>query len=806
MAKSIEEISRFNTSGGKTDSNLSNDTLHVGGIPADEMATQKYVQDYHGAKEEELKRYIDNQDAQKLQQAKAYTDLVIEQQDFSSFAKTTDVQALDNKLSGELAEGLNTQKGYTDEKVGALASDVNDNFEDVGVAITSLNRTTQELFTSVSNGKSNVAAAITDKGISTASDATFDTMATNIRKIPTSGGDPDPYYVNTGDGTAESNDIMLGKTAYVKGEKIYGSHVDTDTSDATAVASDIRAGKTAYADGSKVYGTLVPETVIEYPTYGTDTSDGTATASDIMYGKTAYARGQKIVGTMRNTDVEEIYGTIKENQFDSYNLDSKDDDVYEIYDYAISKNLDYYVRIVRLSSTDDTDWAVESFPMDSSGIYKEATQNLTSQETTYKKYRYTKAELGIAQDLPYHRFSVSLGAPGINNEANKCLFILRETLVNNDQYSTTAGAKLHFYTYHLTENGVIGQMYSSESDVINNYTYQINALGYSLDVLTSDTKPYELYVFGVRYIGNGVGGYYNYTYHLKLAHQTTITVQETKIDWSNVLRPVMSGDKPSITAKNAHFSADGKYIIGLGMAVAYDIHYRYIIMLDNDGIPKAVCWLTNNIYYSTPTICMIPNTNKAIYMYSTNNNVSKLSIIDLIYNDTPLLSYTTEKTITLNANDLLCLGLSFITLDEEILICLASKLYSTNNMMGYYPKIISFDMDDIINAQDNDTITFLDELYDFGSITSYMYSLTKIDNYAKLFTSFNNSNIIFEFNKNYANMIQADNTENIVGIKYKGEYYHKFKEHMLTAGQPDVDSGKTFIGWQGYPETGTKGE
>ena len=41
------------------------------------------------------------------------------------------------------------------------------------------------LKTSVSNGKSAVASAITDKGISTSATATFDTMASNIRAIST---------------------------------------------------------------------------------------------------------------------------------------------------------------------------------------------------------------------------------------------------------------------------------------------------------------------------------------------------------------------------------------------------------------------------------------------------------------------------------------------------------------------------------------------------------------------------------------------------------------------------------------------
>lgn len=42
-----------------------------------------------------------------------------------------------------------------------------------------------QLFTSVSNGKSLVAGAITDKGVSTSANATFQQMATNIGQIET---------------------------------------------------------------------------------------------------------------------------------------------------------------------------------------------------------------------------------------------------------------------------------------------------------------------------------------------------------------------------------------------------------------------------------------------------------------------------------------------------------------------------------------------------------------------------------------------------------------------------------------------
>lgn len=459
MPNSFQEISKYTAnSGGKTDANLANDSNHLGGIAAEEYATKSWVQQYHERLELALRNYINTQDASILEQAKRYADAAISSQDFSQFAKISDLQTLNQNLTAKINKVEADQKAYTDSKIKQVVTDSNANFTDIENAINNTNKNVSnlssslnssvsninksinelssdldnsvnninssiseinsdidELFQSVSNGKGLIAEAITDKGVPTSANAAFSTMANNIRAIETGGGIPEGY-VDTSDATATANDILKGKTAYVNGQKLYGNFVYSGNSE-----NQYDPGYATTAQVELVYEEL-EDTLQVSVGFNTKISG---------YGGLFAVTGDGKVLVIYNTEnkqletyyrrssgfgkVENQYGEVKTPNFKLSDLGISDDILnnYTVRQISCSKMDSYSCKLAILmtqNAANNTNGAVRiyvftlttslnggsSIRIEENETYTAGIEGSTTQETKYKKWLIVYEQLDIS--------------------------------------------------------------------------------------------------------------------------------------------------------------------------------------------------------------------------------------------------------------------------------------------------------------------------------------------------------------------------------------------------------------------------
>ena len=113
-----------------------------------------------------------------------------------------------DELSGQV-----TETNSNVEQLSAQVSEMNSNVEQLSTQVGETNQRIDDCFQSVSDGKALVASAITGKGITTASDATFETMAANIGSIKQLESDSGSVYITVAsNGNSTTVHVNFNKT------------------------------------------------------------------------------------------------------------------------------------------------------------------------------------------------------------------------------------------------------------------------------------------------------------------------------------------------------------------------------------------------------------------------------------------------------------------------------------------------------------------------------------------------------------------------------------------------------------------
>lgn len=501
-------------------------------------------------------------------------------------------------------------------------------------------------------------------------------------------------------------------------------------------------------------------------------------------GKTAYARGQLLIGSM-NDSLEEIYG-VSDEPYDidnrNFALNSPPDGepaLTNISGCKFSQDGNYCVRWGYYNDNGNH-YVIESFAINDDGLYYQASKNATTDEVVYKKYRYTFEELGIVNSegkaSSDYIQDIAFGCAGFGSEANKCVLAI-SYYVDNTPY-------LKLLTYHLSDNGIIGKAYENETTYIDT-TIQIqihNQKYFYYKKLVGDlNNPLVFYGTEQRYStewqifldkivisqmpSNGGVGYIVNFYEGQLkTHSTT--------KWNPTILQITENDN-----------------------YCYLLSYSSATYTPSKGIIWKITDSNEPTYItSTDNLMGISEKNDKVYIFKSDS--TDLHIHELqnssISSDYKSATLTTYSNCNLTGN-------AVVTVDERFI----SSIGIANS--GYFTKyyILVHDLDELLNAEDEYIVPKQEFLYSGNNFQAAGGNMVPHSFYVN-----RNTSRIFKATKTQSSYtlisaFNAENSEDIIAVKYKNQYFSKVEPQTLSAGGSDVRAGKTFIGWMGYPETGT---
>lgn len=330
------------------------------------------------------------------------------------------------------------------------------------------------------------------------------------------------------------------------------------------------------------------------------------------------------------------------------------------------------------------------------------------------------------------------------------------------------GHFLHVYTYHTRENGVIGKEYNNENilQLTQRIGDKFSNLPSTGKVVTSNLTVNRFFMFiaGGDSITYYIGRIYNNFIQTSEKYYTDRSSFSTSV---NTL--IMSQDDNYIYPSQPSYyenaiikiNPESNYEtvfskINATNLYIYEPQRKFFLTINNDSSEPCVEVLSYDSSGNKQTLKSIAIEDIIRSgIYSLNNIYFNGNIL-LIFYYTSYPSRLEVKKYSLNIEDVP--SGSGITADETLSLNL-----STDATSRFFSRF--------------------DILYD--------------ESLQKIFFSTRDETSSFR------EIDLSIDTNNIIGVKYKNKVFYNTSSNQLTASQQDVAEGKTFIGYNGIPETGT---
>ena len=491
-----------------------------------------------------------------------------------------------------------------------------------------------------------------------------------------------------------------------------------------------------------------------------------------------------MIGTMKNDDVEEVYGGVDEpytiSEYISYATAGLGD--IEITSYGtprFSHDGNYMVR--RLTDKNGNSY-LQSFQVGDEGLIYH--QSSSSTEIVIKKYLYTFEELGLDNNCSVS--DIAFGAAGYAGKSTQCILAIL--------FSKDDKKYVRLLTYHLEENGVIGKMSDYSTDNIEQTIELPNT--YFSYICGCKTNPYD---FFIAYLKTGMLEYPKFGL-------TRFNIASVKGNDDNYNITYYNGDIVEDRGLNWYISRiqntdDGKYVIGIMRSVSASSTSvsistgQTILYYTGNNTPSKLQKIGSNSQCSE---LIIPSKNMMIEFLVTNKRV-ECSIMHMSFETDHLFtsgigSAIIEPTIDCDY----VVGEPYITKDEsKIMITLGKKHGATSTILDD-PRIYVIDLEELLLSMNTSTAIKPEQIYYYPNSFNF-----GVSSYICAGTTDGTRVIICQDTTKMTILSKPKDNENLIGIYYKNKFFSSVEANKLSAQTSDVRKDKTFIGYNGVPETGT---